>query len=356
MFNPDPEHFSIKEGVYCGRECFLITPAHSDKGWTKDNLHYRSLIVDKNDDIISSGFPKFFNYSQAPELYPCPTKFKDWIISEKEDGSLLCLDFVNGQVGMRTRGALGYDFQKNSREFEKIFELYPRAKEAIEFNQSYTFLFEMLSVENQIVIKHDKTDFIFIGAIHKETLRNVAAQQLDVWAATYEFKRPKTYNFSSISEAIEAVKYWKGQEGVVIEYNGGQNRVKLKSDHYNLLHVFFCGVKSIDNMIELFFKAGKPENSIDFWGYIKDTIDFEVAEHCAADIQKICAAYQKVLRKQEEVAHFIESISHNFSRKEQAHLIGQNYSDWRKSFCFNLLDNRPLEDRLLAKILKENVN
>jgi hypothetical protein len=46
-------------------------------------------------EVLSSGFPKFFNAGEKPDAYPNPDKYKDWTIGTKIDGSLMNVDFVN---------------------------------------------------------------------------------------------------------------------------------------------------------------------------------------------------------------------------------------------------------------------
>ena len=71
----DLESFSVKEGEIRGRKVYLINPRDFDVKWIKDNLYFRSLMVDENGEILSRGFSKFFNYLEKPELYPNPENF-----------------------------------------------------------------------------------------------------------------------------------------------------------------------------------------------------------------------------------------------------------------------------------------
>ena len=62
----DRSLFSVREGNINGIDVALITPK---KGlfdvWNKDNLHLRSIMVEKaSGEILSRGFDKFLNYDE----------------------------------------------------------------------------------------------------------------------------------------------------------------------------------------------------------------------------------------------------------------------------------------------------
>ena len=70
----DRSLFSVREGNINGIDIALITPK---KGlfdvWNKDNLHLRSIMIEKaSGEILSRGFDKFFNYHEREDLVPTP--------------------------------------------------------------------------------------------------------------------------------------------------------------------------------------------------------------------------------------------------------------------------------------------
>lgn len=51
--------FGVHEHDFCGIPSYLIVPA-IDAKWNKNNLNYRSLIINKKtNEVLSSGWPKF---------------------------------------------------------------------------------------------------------------------------------------------------------------------------------------------------------------------------------------------------------------------------------------------------------
>lgn len=349
----DRAQFNFKEGVFCGRESTLVNPRASDGDiWTPDNLHNRSAIYDnETGELLSCSFFKFFNNSQAQHLYPDPNDFTDWYIESKEDGSTCIVDYHNNQFNIRTRGCISYLQQDNRDDFEELPKLYPKAYPMISNNKDYTFLFEILTPNRRIVLPQKKIDFIFIGAINKKTLTYLTPQELDTLAIAADLKRPKRYQFSTIKEICETVTPWEGIEGVVLNYNNGQNKVKFKSDWYKLKHRLISGFTNIKNLIEMFVKLGCPSEQ-EFFNQIKEEIDFETASDLEPQIKNICDSFSLIKEKQQKCRDLIERIK-GLSRKEQALDITQHYSDWRRAYSFSLLDGREMDDKMLAKVIEE---
>src|SRR5262245_13940787 len=100
----DREQFSVSERN--GR--FLITPLKSKHVWAESELHLRSLLVNADGDVLSSGFPKFVNYGENKEhdkTFRLSLGYGTVAFHEKLDGTLIILDFIDGKPHFRTRGS-----------------------------------------------------------------------------------------------------------------------------------------------------------------------------------------------------------------------------------------------------------
>ena len=113
--------FQLHPHTFCGVQSILVTPK-INAIWTSDNLYNRSLIADLQGNVLSCGWPKFFNSEEKPHLYPNPEHHKDWVIQEKLDGSLVIVDFVNNTFSMRTRGTVSHVVQENYKDFDLLPE------------------------------------------------------------------------------------------------------------------------------------------------------------------------------------------------------------------------------------------
>lgn len=339
--------FKIIPHNFCGLDCYLIVP-EIDAKWTKNNLHYRSLIVNKEGEVLSSGWPKFFNFGEKPECYPNPEEFEDWVVQEKIDGSLVICDYVNNHFSLRTRGAASYTFQKNFKDFELLTEHYPQLKPFLKENAHLSLLFEIVTPNNIIVLRSEAIQFYFLGAVDKRSLSIVPNVNFP-----FDILTPKQYNFSKLSNIIEAVRHWKGQEGIVLSYNKGSNRIKVKSSWYCWIHRIKSQLNSDKNLIELYVNEQMPCYET-FYKIIETNFDFELAEQLKKDLKRISEAGNEVKLKLEKIQQLVSYLQKLKTRKEQAAVILDSYQYSNSelvSIAFSFLDNKQISCSVLEKLI-----
>lgn len=350
----DLDNFSYRSGTFGGRDAILVNPNHSDGGWTKDNLHLRSVIYDaKTEEILSMGFFKYFNYGQAPDLYPNPEDFDDWYINTKIDGSTLVMDFLDNDILMRTRGIFDYRTQKNADDFPLIFEKYPNVDALMTRHRDYTMLFEIVTPNNRIVINYPEVDFYFIGAVHKPTMTMMDGNWLDELARIYRLQRPKKYSFKSLEDVSNIIKEWRDEEGVVVSYNNGLNKIKFKADRYCFLHRVMSGIRSVDDVLDKFIESGYPAYK-PFFDYYVENFDYEIAlelDHIIKDVMNAHDAYQISM---DALALDVNQAAKYETRKDQAECIMGFYENQPliKGVAFKLLDGKELDDKTIRKLMK----
>jgi hypothetical protein len=349
-------YFNITSNIFCNIDCYLITP-QIDAKWNKNNLFYRSLITDKNGNVLSSGFPKFFNYGEKPDCYPNPEDFTDWKLEDKIDGSLLIADYVNGQFSMRTRGTVSYSSQENAKDFELLIEKYPKVVEFLKENQHLSLLFEIVTPNNVIVVRSQQIEFYFIGAINKNGMCVVSSSDLvDIWRKIGQMPTPQSYNFldtNDLSKIAETIKHWKGKEGIVISYNNGQNRIKLKSDWYCFIHRVKSQLNSLNNLIEYYVDSEMPSCE-DFYKKIEIDFDFEIAIQSKDQIEKICDAGELTKKYIINIQEIVRDIRGVETRKEQAEMIKRNYRE-NSGYVFSVLDNKPISKMQWIKLIHQKL-
>lgn len=336
---------------FCGIDSYLIIPA-IDAKWNKQNLHFRSLIVRGSDfEVLSSGFPKFFNAGEKPDAYPNPENFKDWVINSKIDGSLLIADYVNDQFSMRTRGTASYKTQENAADFEQLLVKYPLVLEELKRNQDLSFLFEIVTPNNLIVIPYPEIDFKFLGAVDKHTLSMLTYSEYQQMGSSMEVPMPEVYSFSNhLPTMIEIVKNWVGQEGVVLSYNNFQNRIKIKSDDYLVKHRLKSELNSENNFVEFYVQQGMPDYQ-EFFTAVEKVVDFETATAFRGRISKAVDAGKEVKRIISHMTEFVKSVKSLKTRKEQAEQILGAYGPTnRASFLFAMLDGKELTNDQIIKL------
>jgi hypothetical protein len=351
----EEEYFNIVPNKFCDLDCFLITPK-IDAKWNSNNLFYRSLITDEEGSVMSCGFFKFFNYLEKPDCYPDPEKFNDWKCEEKKDGSLVICDYVNGKFSMRTRGTVSYATQENATDFELLPQKYPKVKEYLKKNQHLSLLFEIVTPNNVIVIRPKEIEFYLIGAIDKNKMTIVSSGDLtEIWRELGNVPTPTTYTFNDIrdlSKISEHIKNWKGDEGIVISYNNGQNRIKMKTSWYCIIHRIKSQLSSNKNLIDFYIEKELPVYQ-EFYKIIETEFDYEIAVQLKNELEKICEAGEKSKKYIDHILEVVHDIRKVKTRKDQALMIKKNFQE-NSSFVFCILDGKIITKDQWTKLMNQN--
>lgn len=208
-------------------------------GWSNDELHLRSLLCRPNGEVVSAGFPKFFNFSEKPEndaLTIDGFKNGNTLFVEKLDGSLIIRSVIDGKVHFRTRGCdVVSDLIRD--EFETlVLTEHPELLDPSFGRQGCSLLFEFVSQKNQIIVLYDKPMLFALG------WSDFSGSELRFYPYNNEkhLRKPKVFNLnSSINEFREYVYALKDAEGIVSwtpKADGSMHLTKFKSKWYLRLH------------------------------------------------------------------------------------------------------------------------
>lgn len=259
------DDFDVKERD--GR--FLVNPAKSKHVWTDEELKYRSLLLDAEGYVLSSGFPKFRNYGEDKiddvdfrvSLGHGAVEFR-----EKMDGSLIIADFDdNGAIRLRTRG--NFDLGDFSEPVLKLVEnnrYFLGARFLL--SERYSYLFEYTGPENRIVIRYEEPKLTYLGRVDKHTLE-LDLRAFDHYAALFQVEPAKTHLLThDFDDLMKVVKAWDDKEGVVAEFSradGSRRLLKIKATQYIKLHsikfklegkvnklAFLLGITNQDEAVE----------------------------------------------------------------------------------------------------------
>lgn len=198
----------------------------------------RGIILDEDDDwkVICHPYDKFFNYGefQAADLV-----HEETIIYEKLDGSIINMYYYRGEWRVSTSGfpdASGSG-GNSGMTFAELFwntwnELgYEMPPEDL---TNYTFMFELMTPYNKIIVPHEKSRIVLHGVRDNDT-----DKECHVGLGICKWEVVKRYPLKDIDKLIADSKDMSGieQEGYVLcDYNF--NRVKLKCPSYVALHHF----------------------------------------------------------------------------------------------------------------------
>jgi hypothetical protein len=337
------DQFNYKDGQIFGHDCVLITPKDMGVDWNDENKHYRSVAIRKSDGrVISRGFSKFVNWLEW-----------EFEARHKLDGSLALLSKIDGQIIFRTRGCFDARIHDNgAEEVDFLIQKYPSLfNNCYIDSENYTILCEWTTPSRVIVIRESsEPELILLGIIQNKSARLETQHNCDVMAESWGVKRPKKFTYSSVQECLDDVKAWQDKEGVVLYHEQSGTMKKIKADLYLSRHRLKSHISSISNLVDFYMTTSKSADYDEFFKVVEQSLDFELATQAAKDIQKVVDAHKQIVRDSAKVSWFLEDVRHD-SRKEAAAKIIAKYNDWRKSYAFMALDNKPMPDKMLAELI-----
>lgn len=214
----------------------------------------RGIILDKHFKPVCVPFFKFGNYAES---YVPDIDWKSARVQEKIDGSLIKVWNYEGDWRISTNGTINafncdigqVDALMLECPYKTFGELFNKAKEnaGLDFTQlnpNYTYMFELVSPYNKVVVPYEGVEIYHIG-----TRDNTTLEELDI---DIGIKKPKQFPLTTLEECIAtASQLTYDHEGyVVVDKNW--NRVKIKSPAYVAVHhIKNNGDVNIASIIEL---------------------------------------------------------------------------------------------------------
>jgi hypothetical protein len=331
----------------------LVQPKHIGAKWKNDNLHFRSSVWNYNGELISASFPKFFNWSEQPDLSPVPNSLKHCTVVEKLDGSTLIVSKYNGQYILRTRGTVDASTMANGFELELFKSTILNKLQDNNDTWGYSIIWEWLSPINKIVLSYgDEPIWKLIGFINHINYSLAQQDMLDAMAKKYDLLRPEIYTFTDISDMLQIVDKWQNKEGVCLYSKNDQVIHKIKASKYLLLHHLKSELSSLEKVLDVWLEQGMPDYQT-FYNYIFTTFDFELAEQIKGTISRICDAKKEVDLIVSGMNEFVNNRLKTLpTRKLQAEQVISAYGNTnRASFLFKLLDGKSLGKEEYKKLL-----
>ena len=221
----------------------------------------RGLILeDKTWKIVCYPFKKFFNYGEA---YADEIDWETAKVTSKEDGSLIKIYHYNGEWRVGTNSTIdAEDAVLNSPYYRNFRELFDVAANNCKFgfdrlDPNYTYLMELCSCHNTIVVPYNEPKLFHIG-----TRNNITCGEVEV---DIGIEKPKQYMLSSLDDCIAmAATFDFTQEGfVVVDKN--YHRVKVKSEDYVKTHRMISNNKASEEKILSLICSGEEEEFLSYF-------------------------------------------------------------------------------------------
>lgn len=221
--------------------------------WTEEHQWARGLVLDGAGNVIACPFKKFFNYGEVPAEIEKRAGMK-YDIQDKMDGSLGILFWYQDEWILCTRGSFISEQAVNGRRI--LEDKYP---EYVNLNRNYTYLFEIIYPENQIVINYGKEEkLVLLEIMNPMTMSHAVDndhEKFGIPLATifpiikYIPKSKFDYSLDKIIEELKRPDYINS-EGFVVKYEDGY-RVKFKYEEYVRIHKTVTEVRPIRLVIAM---------------------------------------------------------------------------------------------------------
>jgi hypothetical protein len=342
---PSSQQFHIKE---IGDK-ILIHRKEAGVVWDDNNKYFRSSVWDKETgQLISAGFRAFVNLGEQP-AFESIDEYNDLEFPQKLDGSLIIISKHNGQLIVRTRGTIDASTLANGDEINFLKEKYPKVFDNFWLDsERHSLLFEWTTPSNRIVLKESEEPTLWlIGMVDHKDYSYFTQFELDQQALFLEVSRPKRYELT-LQNVAEYLKDKDTIEGVVIYANKGQTLKKVKTPRYLYLHRVFTGVKTVDQLFDLFVEYGSPTRE-NFESLLATNFDWELVTALKNLLDQL---YQRIYYIDDRILFIALYLQNrefiNLDRKQKAQKILETFPDC-SGIAFALLDNKKIEPQKLWK-------
>ncbi len=285
--------------------------------WTPETLACRGLILDADGQVVARPFSKFFNYGTPEATVPA----EQFTVTEKVDGSLGILYYLDGEPRIATRGSFTSDQAKVGTELLDAYDF--------EHADGQTPLFEIVYPENRIVVDYGgRRELVLLGVIENETGREVGMRY---WSGP----RVATLDHDDIATLADFER--PNQEGFVVAFESG-HRVKVKFSEYVRLHKIVTGV-----------------NARMIWESLRDGVDLaSLLDGVPDEIYDWITATRADLQRAYDLQHYaaadvFSARPETDDRKALAAYF--TTSDANPAVLFRMLDGKPFDD-LIWKAIK----
>ena len=265
--------------------------------WNPITKLCRGLVLDAEYNILARPIPKFFNIEEhKPEEIPD----ESYEITEKKDGSLIQIAWVNDEMIVSSRGSFTSDHAVKAREI--IEKKYKKIINAYKLD-GLNLVFELVAKFNKIVVDYGNIEDLFlITAIENDTGEEVPYEMLE----DFGFPIVKRYKNLKISE-LKALNT-DNEEGFVVKFKSGM-RIKIKFEDYVRLHRIVTNVST--KTIWEHLKDNKSLEDLlnnvpdEFFKWVKFTI--KKFENQYKEIEDQCKKDFKILETRKECALYYQT-------------------------------------------------
>lgn len=287
---------SVGDGEHSGLVMYSYLVASKELFREECGREARGIVFDESSgELVSRPIEKFFNYGEPL----APNEGEVLLLGDKFDGSMLQVSATEtGRVFIGSRSTAAANEQAYVYQtFYKLPEsVRNKVISAAKKNPEYTFIFELLDPNHQIVVKYNELSIVFLVARHKYT-----GEYLFDFAGLEEFT-PTYYlptdDMTTLEDILHKAKQVEGIEGWVVylttKDDGRNDFIKIKTPWYTERHALFSKL----SLPQHYLFAWAEDTLDDLIGYAKiigHTEKYVTAEKVKEELDK---AINKFLKKE----------------------------------------------------------
>jgi hypothetical protein len=188
--------------------------------------------------IVARPFNRFFNLHKDVDGQEGFT-WNHFTAETKEDGTLIIAFNYEGRWLIKTGGswALG-NITANAPTWQQaFFDILPVANFSV-LDPAYTYMFELCTPYNKVVVKYDQPKVFLLGAINTSSGWELDHSVLDYIASRLGCARPTVFSCSGNSDLkrlVDSLSKGDVKEGFVLR-DIACRRIKVKTAEYQALH------------------------------------------------------------------------------------------------------------------------
>jgi len=269
----------------------------------------RGIILDETSGYSPVCVP-FFKFGNFGESYIPDIDWNTARVQEKLDGSLMKLWHYKGEWRISSNGEIDarnahvssalLTGAEQTNLYVLFMEAWDKTGRQIEaLDENYTYMFELTSPHNRVVVRYSETEIWHIGTRDIRTLRE---REIDIG-----IKKPREFALNTLEACIESAKQLGYDDEGYVVVDKQFNRIKVKSPTYVALNHMSQGVTTRGNIMEIIQKNEQGE----FLSYFPEFSDV------FNDIMNRVEAFSK---KQTDLFAEIQSMTFD-SRKALAEVV-----------------------------------